>query len=77
MDNHMKSGNLYVVFQVKNNIFAVPMNDTLGIGAGGLNTTCTFLPNVPKYVKCIVEIDGLIISIVIYPEPMSLFLPSR
>ena len=67
MDNHMESGNWYVAFQVKNSIFAVPMNDTLGIVAGGHNTTCTFLPNAAKHVKCIVEIDGLLISIVNLP----------
>ena len=67
MDNHMESGNLYVAFQVKNSIFAVPMNDTLGIVAGGHDTTCTFMPNAPKHVKCIVEIDGLLISIVNLP----------
>lgn len=63
----MESENLYVAFQVKNRIFAVPMNDTLGIVAGGNDTTYTFLPNAPKHVKCIVEIDGLLISIVNLP----------
>ena len=67
MDNRMESGNLYVAFQVKDSIFAVPMNDTLGIVAGGHDTTYTFLPNVPKHVKCIVEIDGLLIPIVNLP----------
>ena len=67
MGNHMESGNLYVAFQVKNRIFAVPMNDTLGIVAGGENITYTIVPNAPKYVKCIVESDGYFITIVNLP----------
>ena len=67
MDNRMESGNLYVAFQVKSSIFAVPMNDTLGIVAGGHNIACTFMPNAPKHVKCIVEIDSLLIPIVNIP----------
>lgn len=67
MDNRMESGNLYVAFQVKDSIFVVPMNDTLGVVAGGHDTTCTFMPNAQKYVKCIVEIDGLLIPIVNLP----------
>ena len=64
MDNHMESGDLCVAFQVKNNIFAISTKDILGIVAGGHNTTCTFPPNAQKHVKCIVELDGLIIPIV-------------
>ena len=67
MDNHMENGDLCVAFQVKNNIFAIPTNDTLGIVAGGHNTTCAFVPNALKHVKCIVELDGLLIPIVNLP----------
>ena len=63
MDNHMESGDLYVAFQVKNSIFAIPTKDTLGIVAGGHNITCAFVPNALKHVKCIVELDGLLIPI--------------
>ena len=31
MDNHLESGDLCVAFQMKNNIFAIPTKDTLGI----------------------------------------------
>ena len=58
MDNHMESEDLCVALQVKNNIYAIPIKDTLGIVAGGRNTTCTFLPNALKHVKCIVDLDG-------------------
>ena len=67
MDNRMESGNLYVAFRVKNNTFAVPMSDTLGIVAGRENTTYATLPSAPKYVKCIVESDGYFITIVNIP----------
>ena len=67
MDNHMESGDLCVAFQVKNNIFAIPTKDTWGIVAGGHNTICTFPPNAQNHVKCIVELDGLIIPIVNLP----------
>ena len=67
MDNYMESSNLYVAFQLKNNIFAVPMKDTLGIATGGHNTICTFLPNAPKHIKCIVDLGDMLISIVKLP----------
>lgn len=67
MDKHMENGDLCVAFQVKNNIFAIPTNDTLDIVAGGHDTTCAFVPNALKHVKCIVELDGLLIPIVNLP----------
>ena len=39
----------------------------MGIVAGGHNTTRAFPPNAQKHVKCIVELDGLIIPIVNIP----------
>lgn len=66
-DNHMESGDLCVALQVKDNIYAIPIKDTLGIVAGGNNTKCTVLPNALKHVKCIVDLDGLLIPIVNLP----------
>ena len=67
MDTNIENGNLYVAFQVKNNIFATPMNDVWGIVAGNQNTIYTTLPNAPKHAKCIVELDGYLITIVNIP----------
>ena len=67
MNNGIDNRREYVAFEIKDHTFAVPMKDTLGIAAGGHNTICTFLPNAPKHVKCIVDLDGLLISIVNLP----------
>ena len=56
---NIESGNLYVAFQVKNSIFAVPMEDTWDIVAGDQNTIYTIMPNSQKHVKCIVELEHL------------------
>ena len=63
----MESGDLCVALQVKNNIYAIPIKDTLGIVAGGNNTKCTVLPNALIHVKCIVDLDDLLIPIVNLP----------
>ena len=67
MDDHVESGNIYVAFQVKNSMFAVPMNDTLYIAAGSQNTIYTILPNTPDHIKCIVELGGQLVTVVDIP----------
>ena len=67
MNNGIDNRCEYVTFEVKNHMFAVPMKDTLGIAAGGHNTICTFLPNAPKHIKCIVDLGDMLISIVNLP----------
>ena len=63
----MENENTYVAFQVKNSIFAVPMNDTLGIAAGSQNTIYTIPPNAPDYIKYIADLNGQPVTIVNIP----------
>ena len=67
MNNGIDNRREYVAFEIKDHTFAVPMKDTIGIAAGGHNTICTFLPNTPKHIKCIIDLGDLLIPIVNLP----------
>ena len=64
MDTHIERKVTYVTFEVKSNIYAIPINETLGIIKLTHDVPQFILPGTKKCVKCIVEVDGLLIKII-------------
>ena len=66
MDN-LNSGTLFVTIELKSNMFAIPANYTLGIVKSTQSTPYAILPNGSENIKCIIALDGLLVTIVSIP----------
>lgn len=68
MSENAESKITYVAFGVKGSMFAIPINETLGIIKLTQELPQTILPYAPDYVKCILEVDdGLLITVINMP----------
>ena len=67
MFTHIEDENTYVAFEVKSNVFAIPIKEILGIIRITQNVPRITLPNTKNYVKCIVEVDGLLVTVINIP----------
>ena len=66
MDN-LNSGTLFVTIELQDNIFAIPANCTRWIVKSNQSTPYAILPKGSEHIKCIIELDGLLVTIVSIP----------
>lgn len=54
----------YVSFEVGGSLFAIPIKETRGIILRTATMPCIVLPGMPNFVRCIIETDGLLVTVI-------------
>ena len=63
--SEVKTHNL--AFETSGGLFAIPICDTLGVVIGTQAMPTAVLPQMPDHVKCVVTVDGQLITIITMP----------
>ena len=67
MREPIESGNTYLAFETGGGSFAIPICDTLGVVIGTQTMPSAVLPQMPDHVKCVITVDGQLITIITMP----------
>lgn len=67
MSMHIEGKITYVSFEVESSLFAVPIKETRGVIQGTANMPCIVLPGMSNFVRCIIETDGLLVTVINVP----------
>lgn len=65
------SENTYLSFKTSGGLFAIPICDTLGVVIGTRAMPTAVLPQMPDHVKCVITVDGQLITIITMPGDRS------
>lgn len=57
MDNHLESGQMYIIFEVEDSTLAVPISETLVIMQEHLILLSHFCLKLPNFIRCVTEIE--------------------